>query len=814
MPTEDLKARRAQAPPAERLLWEALRDKQTGDKWRRGHPLGDDYLALYCPTRGLCVQTTPLAPEVEASRKAQGVRTIVLNSVRVMGNVPAAVARIMAEEGPEMVPLEERKGEPWGRGSDDLSPRPPLQDEPLGEGEPRTAKDLVNRAFDRLDARPGYVARPDQRQLALLLSDLIEGDASGAFEAPTGLGKSLACLVPAIAHAIVDGRRTIVATYTNVLAEQYWRSDLPMALSLFEGHDLPRTALLMGRARYACLAQMDEHAPEHVDLVRREAVLGIETEMRRLVPRGPLWSKISSPPVCPGRLCPAYDDCFYYGARRAAESAGVVITNHSVVIQHALMASLGEDREGLLGKYDFLVLDEAHDFPQAATNGLEFELSLPKIAAVAGVAGRLESALTNLAQRCGDGALWLKTTAAFKDDLERASRGLVAYGLSLGKPGILTASPPDLLDHPQVKLHRTRDDMAGARAVAEIAAEACERLAKATVDFLRGWREKEPERSRGVQESTNNYVLYLREFGMECGRLFVPTGVSVSYSGRNGAEPMLRQDTLGLAEPLKELVWDRTPYACLSATLAVDGSFDYFRRTTGCEPDFEETLPSPFDFASQAAIYLPPAGAIPDPAEARRNGDEGAYHWALARQMERIILACDGRTLALFHSRREMEAVLGMLNLPPELPVLSQTRYGVGSVGERFRREVHSSLFALRSFWTGFDAPGETLSCVALVRVPFEVPTDPPQIARLAWLQSQGLDAFREHTLAGAKMMMRQGAGRLIRRAGDRGIIALLDPRLQTKRYGEEILANLPPETSTFRDIADAVGHIGLEPRA
>ena len=94
------------------------------------------------------------------------------------------------------------------------------------------------------------------------------------------------------------------------------------------------------------------------------------------------------------------------------------------------------------------------------------------------------------------------------------------------------------------------------------------------------------------------------------------------------------------------------------------------------------------------------------------------------------------------------------------------------------------------------------------------MPTDPPQIARLAWLQAQGLDAFREHTLAGAKMMMRQGAGRLIRRAGDRGIIALLDPRLQTKRYGAEILANLPAETSTFRDIADAVGHIGLEPRA
>lgn len=677
-----------------------------------------------------------------------------------------------------------------------------------------TAKQLIAQAFDRLDARPGYLPRHDQRQLAFLLSDLIESDSTGAFEAPTGLGKSLACLIPAIAHAIADQKRTVVATYTNVLAEQYWHQDLPLALSLFPDCELPRTALLMGRARYVCLASMDEHAPEQVDLIRRSGVLGIETEFRRLVPKaGPLWSKVSSPPVCPGRLCPAYDDCFYYNARRAAESSAVVITNHSVVIQHGLMAALDEERDGLLGKFDFLVLDEAHDFPQAAQNGLEFELSVSKITAIQGVAGRLESALTPLAQRCGDGTLWLRATTQFKGSLEKASRELVAYGLVLGKPGILTAAPSDLLDHPQVKLHKTGDDMAGARLVSDIVAEACERLTKATVDFLRTWREREPERARQVQESTNNYVLYLREFGIESSRLFAPGGVSVSYSGKSGTEPMLRMDTIGLAEPLRDLVWERTPYACLSATLAIDDSFDYFRRTTGCEPVFQETLPTPFDYATQASLYLPPQGAIPDPTEARRNGTEELYHYALAKELSEIIRACDGRTLALFHSRREMEAVLSMIDLPPELPIYSQGRYGVGSVGERFRREIHSSLFALRSFWTGFDAPGETLSCVALVRVPFEVPTDPPQIARLAWLQQQGLDPFHEHTLAQAKMLMRQGAGRLIRRANDRGMIALLDARLQTKRYGEEILANLPPEMRMFRDVADAVGWIGLEPR-
>jgi len=274
---------------------------------------------------------------------------------------------------------------------------------------------------------------------------------------------------------------------------------------------------------------------------------------------------------------------------------------------------------------------------------------------------------------------------------------------------------------------------------------------------------------------------------------------------------MLRQDVIGLAEPLTRLIWDRTPYACISATLALDGNFDFFRRTTGAKPQFEEILPSPFDYASNAAIYLPPPDTIPDPSLARQQGQEEIYWRRVASELSKIIRTVGGRTLALFHSRKEMEEVLSFIDLPSELPVYAQTKFGTAAVGERFIENTHASLFALRSFWTGFDAPGETLSCVVLVRVPFEVPIDPPQIARLAYLQTQGLNAFGEHTLPLAKMLMRQGAGRLIRRAEDKGIIALLDPRIQTKRYGEEILANLPEGMRTFRDIADAVGWIGLE---
>ncbi len=684
-----------------------------------------------------------------------------------------------------------------------------------------TASELIEGAFKRLAERPGFVLRADQQQLAHLLSDMIEGDASGAFEAPTGLGKSLAALIPAIAHAITEKKRTIIATYTNVLAEQYWRQDLPLALSLFDlggsgaGSEPPlRTQFLIGRQRYACLAAIQDTAPQLKRNFVPRAQLGIETELRehggisgREVSR--LWPQIATPPVCPGRLCSHYNSCFYYNARRAAEKAEVVITNHSVVIQHALMARAGDETGGLLGEYDFLILDEAHDFPQAALNGLEFELSQPKLAALLGIGTRMEKTLAPYAESAGDMLLWAGMCDDFRKDVERCQRAIVAYSLRLGQPGILNATPPEVMDHPQVQAAKTSDGIFGAQRIADEVSKCCIGFVEKVQDVLTSWRDQGIALGM-VAESVRNYSTYIAGFGGGCVSLFNPEGVAVSYVGRTGEDAMLRSDLIGLAQPLQDLVWSRGPYACMSATLALDGSFDFFKRTTGAEPDFEEILPSPFDFTIQAAVYLPKAEIIPDPSTARREGLEEEYYAALARELSEIIQTLEGRTLALFHSRREMEGVMKYISLPPELPILMQFRSGAGSTGEQFIKNVNASLFALRSFWTGFDAPGETLSCVALVRVPFEVPVDPPQIARMAWMQTLGLDPFQEHSLPQAKMLMRQGAGRLIRRSEDKGIIALLDPRLRTKRYGEAILANLPPGMRTFDDFADAAGWLGL----
>jgi ATP-dependent DNA helicase DinG len=677
-----------------------------------------------------------------------------------------------------------------------------------------TAQELVQQAFDRLAQRSGFETRTDQVQLSLLLSDLIEQGSTGLFEAPTGLGKSLATLIPAIANAIANDRRTIIATYTNVLADQYWRKDLPLALSLFSEH--VETAFLVGRQRYVCLMAMDEAMPNEVDSFRLSAELGNESEFRQHVRKNDrdlnrLWSQVQVPPVCPSKACPAYDDCFYYGARRRLEKAKVVITNHSVVITDAQSSDPETGREGMLFKYDFLILDEAHDFPSAAINGLEFELSANRLSSLVGVANRLEKMVEPLSAICGESSEWSHKVEDMRKELGKANTDLAALGVAMQTGGIVAVAPVEVDEHPAVQKFNAKQHAEAVEAIATRVQTACEKLSYDVQLRLERYRteSRHPE-AKLLIDSTRNYVSYIRDFAAGAHELTRPSEASVSYIGNQFQNVILRRDLIDLQEPLRELLWNRGPYACLSATLQVDNEFDHFERVTGTQTMFREVLPSPYDFASQCALYLPKAGKIPDPTQSREGESEQIYYMAIAHELSNIIQICDGRTLALFHSRKEMEGVRKYMSTPDDLPILMQGRTGITAVGEQFKKNIYASLFALRSFWTGFDAPGETCSCVALVRIPFEVPVEPSQVARMAYLSQQGHDPFQYHTLPNAKIIMRQGAGRLIRSENDKGVIALLDPRLRTKRYGEQILSNFPDGIRTYDDFADAAGWIGM----
>lgn len=671
---------------------------------------------------------------------------------------------------------------------------------------------LVEEAFQRLSEKPGFVDRPNQRQLALLVHDCISAGVSGAFEAPTGLGKSLAVLIPAIAHAVVSKKRTVISTFTNVLAEQYWRNDVPLALSLFDA--APTIEFLIGRQRYACLIHIEQHAPRFKSKFVRHADKGIESEFRNLIRLGAseearVWSEIAAPPVCPGKLCAKYDQCFYYRSRRSAERAEIVITNHSVVLQDAILREASGRELSLLGDVDFIVLDEAHDFAQAALGSFEFELSEERIGVLIGVVNKAEESVLEIVSEAHSSKVWLDACEEFRVALSECAKLLREYGLRLPRSGILVTSPADLEEHPQVKSMALKELFDRAKQVANEVQSQVDRFVGVMYSLIEKWEER--GLGKAAEDTLRNYALFIREFGAGARSIFSPTGVSVSYADRVEKGARLRYEVVGIAEPLKRLVWDRFPTASLSATLALDGKLEFYMNTTGCYPKVREILPTPFDFRTQAALYLPRPGVIPDPTVARREGSEGEYFDAIASELSKIIDAMHGRTLALFHSRREMDEVFARMKVGGDLPIYVQGQSGVASVGARFKSEKNASLFALRSFWTGFDAPGETLSCVVLVRVPFEVPVEPPQVVRQAWLESRGLNPFMHYSLPLAKMLMRQGAGRLIRTAEDRGVIAILDSRITGKRYGKEIVKNLPEGMRTFHDIQEAVAHVGLD---
>lgn len=689
------------------------------------------------------------------------------------------------------------------------------------------ARARVEEAFRRLARREGFAERPAQVQLALLLADLIEGGSTGAIEAPTGLGKSLAALIPAFAYGL-EGKRIVISTYTNVLAEQYWREDLPLARSLVDGAETVRASFLIGRARYACKAALAGEPPLPIDVANvtlglsteersvfeSGAELGLESEFRRWVRRPPreasqLWSQIAVPPVCPARQCPFYNECYYYRARRMAEKANVVVTNHSVVLQDALMRDASDGDIELLGAYDFLVVDEAHDIVAAAMAGLEFELDPSAIDRVSGLILRTGF----LAQEASPNPTSAEIAAGLAQEAQQAlavaRAGLTHLGMSLHEGAILTAGPDPVLHDEAVRQRLAPETRTAAEKCADQAAEAVLRFVVDIARLMSAWEDDVP-RSKEARATLQAYLVYLKEFSRGCDALFEPRGTAVTHASTRRQGGAVRYDVVDVADPLRHLLWTKTPYACLSATLALDHSFEFFCRGSGAEPVFTEVLPSPFDYGSHAAMYLPAVGVIPDPSLARREGSEEAYFAAVAKEVSEIIELMGGRTLALFHSRRELEQVNQRLSVPDDLPVLVQRGSNAASVGDRFRRNIHASLLGVRSFWTGFDAPGETLSCVIIVRAPFEVPVDPPALARAAWMRLQGRDSFHEYSLAHAKLMVRQAVGRLLRRSEDRGLIAILDPRLRTKRYGDQILQNLPADLRVYEDKRDAIGALGF----
>ena len=618
-------------------------------------------------------------------------------------------------------------------------------------------------------AVPEFEPRPGQRDMAAAVARVFGRGGILLAEAGTGTGKTLAYLTP----AILSGHRVVVSTGTKNLQEQIYFKDIPL---LRDALGVPFTATCMkGRGNYLCLHRFaamreDLEAGSPADRVYLEMVddwaaatdTGDRAELADLPEDVPFWAGIAATNEnCLGSDCPEFDDCFVTRMRQRAAASDVVIVNHHLLCADAAV------RQGAYGEVipecAYAVIDEAHQLEDVATQYFGFSVSNYRFAElvrdfdrilsggeVADDDGELGRAMTRVDERARlfIGSLALARPAgpvagagtAGSDDRVRVVAADLEPAQGIG------AAVLDALDGLEALIALVKQPPEDLRAVGRRAAEIRDELR-----FL-------------LQANDRDYVYYLEQRGR---------GV------------FLRASPINVSSLVRNLLLDRFAAAVLtSATLAVEGSFSYVRGRLGIERCEEIRLASEFDFASQALLYLPKRMPSPKTAD---------FAAAAGREILDILRRTEGRAFVLFTSYAVLRTVQAALEGALEYPMLVQGSAPRTTLLAQFRTTPHAVLLATSSFWQGVDVVGDALSCVIIDRLPFASPGDPVVAARVEAIAARGGDGFADLQVPLAVLTLLQGLGRLIRHRRDRGVLAILDPRIRTMPYGRRFLASLPP---------------------
>jgi ATP-dependent DNA helicase DinG len=589
----------------------------------------------------------------------------------------------------------------------------------------------------------------------------------GIVEAGTGTGKTLAYLIPAVA----EKRRVVVSTATKSLQEQLVDKDVPF---LMRALNRPFTAVCMkGRANYVCRHKIDqlEATPfltgladvDEFEVVRRWAehtTTGDRAELTNLPESLSFWPRIDArSESCLGTKCPRYDDCFITEMRRRAEEADLVVVNHHLFF--ADLALKNDEYGKVLPDYELVVFDEAHELEETAASFFGCEVSTYRVddlvrdtqalALDRGVMRDITNAAARLVQRSD--RFWSSLAESLRaGGRDEEARGEITAPLFVdqhdGSPtalGQYYLALRDNLQHLGAALSRVRENADAVR-LGERA-----RILQIDFDFL-------------VAAEDPNFVYWYE---------------------RRGRGAFLRGTPIEVAKLLEDRLFGNVPSVVLtSATLTTAGSFAYLRSRLGIEEATELTVPSQFDFARQALLYLP--ARIPEPREP-------AFQPAAVDAIVDLLEASRGRAFVLFTSIQQMKSAYAAVSARVEFPTWLQGQSSKAGLLEQFRNTEGSVLFATSSFWQGIDVQGEALSLVVIVKLPFAVPTDPVVAARSRAIESRGGIPFRDYQVPEAVISLKQGVGRLIRSCTDRGVVAILDSRVRTKNYGSVFLQSLPP---------------------
>jgi ATP-dependent DNA helicase DinG len=531
---------------------------------------------------------------------------------------------------------------------------------------------------------------------------------------------------------------------------------------------------------------------------------GDRAELEDLPEDLPFWNDVSATAeTCLGTECLRYDECFVTRMRQRAAASDVVIVNHHLLCADAAVrqSAYGEVIPGC----SHAILDEAHQLEDVATQYFGFSVSNYRLEELAWDAERLASAGVVEDQKTRDDIAKaverLRDRArAFFAELARAHRAQADGQQSQGRPeysprAIASERGWGLAGRGEERIRATDASLAHAK-------EAAAQLTGALdiVESMLALRGKpgtsadaEAEAARrgtGLPGATNDQVGAISRRAGELGDeirflLRASDPAYVYFVELRGRGIFLRASPIDVSAIVREVLLDRMRTTVLtSATLTVDGTFDYIRDRLGIGEADQVRLVSEFDFARQAILYLPPR--MPDP----RSPDFAA---AAGRQVVEILKRTRGRAFVLFTSYAALRAVQAIAEMALDYPIFVQGTVPRTQLLRQFRETPHSVLFATSSFWQGVDVVGEALSCVVVDKLPFASPGDPITSARIDAVRARGGEPFSEYQVPLAILTLQQGLGRLIRHRRDRGVLAVLDPRLRTKGYGRRFIASLPP---------------------
>ena len=632
--------------------------------------------------------------------------------------------------------------------------------------------ELLTAAVDAL----GGTQRPGQVQMAEAVAHAFATGEHLAVQAGTGTGKSLAYLVPAIARALTEESPVVVSTATIALQRQLVDRDLPRLVDALVDQlpRRPRFALLKGRRNYLCLNKVHNGATDDASDVPQEELFspvassalgrdvlrltewasvtetGDRDELSPGVPERS-WSQVSvSARECLGMArCPFGTDCFAEKARAEAGRADVVVTNHALLAIDAIAEA------SVLPEHHLLVIDEAHELTDRVTSAATAELTpAPLGVATRCVArlvdpelsSRLEAAVATFSAAIHDTA---PGRMDYLDDELKTYLTALRDAAAAARSGIDPA-PAD----PKAAAART-EAIAALSDIADTAARALDSFGPAIPDRTDVvWLDHEEQRG----------------------------------SGATGPRPVLRVAPLSVAALLRGRLFDTATTVLTSATLTVGGTFDAMASAWGLAdgPKWQGLdVGSPFDHAKAGILYI--AAHLPPP------GRDGAGADDQLDEIAGLIEACGGRTLGLFSSMRAAKAAAESMRQRLDTPVLCQGDDGTAALVERFAADPQTSLFGTLSLWQGVDVPGSSCSLVIIDRIPFPRPDDPLLTARQRAVAARGGNGFMTVAAGHAALLLAQGAGRLLRRIEDRGVVAILDSRIATARYGGYLRASLPP---------------------